>query len=339
MNHSSEKLQYEKLTSYFKYLVGITMSAITIICAVAGFLFWNSGKEMREEFNTKNEELRNDFKAIQEDLKEQKTTMQFELSKLIEKSNAEIEKTRINAVSEIENVKTYASNEARSEARNKINEVFTNKNFDDFVAKIAKERMEPQIINLVDKRLNQNEKEIINQAINDIESLDKSKFILAINYLQTNPQIKLSDNQIQKIINSSKAINDEYKLSIMGVLLFKKSDLTTDFFSKELENQNNYSEVFAIQYFAFNKIEYNKFEEIIYKIMKKNPESGIYTNSVETCRTINKSYTLRLLNSTLLIDLFKKRPADEVQGSKENMYRNLKNNFTEAELKSTLLYN
>lgn len=162
MNNSSEKLQYEKLASYFKYLVGITMSAITIVCAVAGFLFWNSGKEMREEFNNKNVELRNDFKAIQEDLKQQKASMQFELSKLSEKSNSEIEKTRINAIGEIENVKTYASSEARLEARNKINEVFNNKNFDDFVAQIAKERMEPQIVNLVDQRLIQNEKEITN---------------------------------------------------------------------------------------------------------------------------------------------------------------------------------
>lgn len=156
--------------------------------------------------------------------------------------------------------------------------------------------------------------------------------------MQTNPQIKLNDSQIQKIINSSKAINDEYKLSVMGVLLFKKSDLTTDFFTKELENLNNYSQVYAIQYFAFNKIEYNKFEEIIYNIMRKKPESAIYTSSIETCRAINKSYTFRLLNSTLLIDLFKKRPIEEVKSSKENMYKNLKNNFSEAELKSTLLY-
>lgn len=338
MNHSSEKLQYEKLTSFFKYLVGITMSAITLICAVAGFLFWSSGKEMREEFKSKNEELENGLKTMQEDFKLQKETMQLELSKLSEKSNSEIEKTRINAIGEIENIKTYSSNEARSEARNKINEVFTNKNFDDFVAKIAKERMEPQIINLVDKKLSQNEKELIDQAINNIESLDKGRFILAVNYLQTNPQIKLNNIQIQKIINSCKAINDEYKLSIMGILLFKKSELTTDFFTNELEKENNPSQNYAIQYFAFNNIDYNKFEDIIYNIMKRNSESGIYINSIETCRTLNKVYVFKLLNSTVLINLFKRRPAEEVQGTKDNLYNNLKSNFSEKELKSTLLY-
>lgn len=331
---NDSKQHYESLISLFKFSLGL----FSFFGVAIGYLVYSDGKEMRQELKERKIELNKNVEDMKSDLKEKEKLMRQDLINLSSKIDNQVHSTKQDAIAEIASVKTSATNEARSEARNKINEVFSNKNFDDFVTKIAKERMEPQIINLVDKRLTQNEKELIDEAINNIGSLDKSKSILSISYLQTNPRIKLNDNQIQKIINSIEFADDNYKPSIIGLLLFKKSELTTEFFKKELESVNNLNQNFAIQYFAFNKIDYNTFEEIIYKIIIKNPESGLYINSIEICRPINKSYTLKLLNSIILIDLLKKHSIEEVKYLKEDTYRKLKNSFTEQEINSTLLF-
>ncbi|MEN2413383.1 hypothetical protein [Flavobacterium mesophilum] len=331
---NDSKQHYESLISLFKFSLGL----FSFFGVAIGYLVYSDGKEMRQELKDRKKELEASVADMKSDLVQKEKIMREDWIKLSSQIDNQVKSAKQDAISEIASVKISSTNEARLEARNKINEVFSNKNFDDFVAKIAKERMEPQIVNLVDKRLSQNEKEIINEAVNDIESLDKSKFILAINYLLTSRQIKLTNNQIQKIINATKSIEDDYKASVKAILLFQKSELSTEFFKEELASQNNANENLAIQYFSFNKIDYDTFEEIIYNVMKENQKSAIYLNSIETSRTLNKDYTLKLLNSKILINLYKNHPAEEVQSSKENIYRNLKNNFTEAEIKQTLLF-
>jgi hypothetical protein len=45
----SEAHEYDRLFSYFKYLVTITLGSITIILAAAGVLFYSNIKDVRED--------------------------------------------------------------------------------------------------------------------------------------------------------------------------------------------------------------------------------------------------------------------------------------------------
>ncbi|MBK0370716.1 YtxH domain-containing protein [Flavobacterium agrisoli] len=312
----NEKILYESLTSYFKYLVSITIGAITILGAFAGYLFYSNGQEMREDLRLQKAELKENVEEMKTTLAEQKknfevqkTDIKEQLILLSQRVNSEINETSSAAIKEVSNIKVVASSLAESEAKKKINEVFDNKNFDQFVEKIAKDRMEPQINNLVDKKIAINETIQINNSLINLSSNDKVKSINASNYLQSNSQIKLSNSQISKIVSDMDKVDLSTRNNMIFAIILRKSQASTEFFTRELGNSatNTLNETYCFQYFLYNDIDYNIFSDAMYKAMLKKTEGyNTYYSSILISKDQNKRFALNLLNDKKLVDLYLK---------------------------------
>jgi hypothetical protein len=57
-------MHYESLTSYFKWLVGIFVSCVTIFGATVAFSTYSSVKEYKDDIRTNMSEIKSDIKDI-----------------------------------------------------------------------------------------------------------------------------------------------------------------------------------------------------------------------------------------------------------------------------------
>ena len=332
---NDSKSHYESLISLFKFSLGL----FSFFGVAIGYLVYSDGKEMRQELKERKIELNKSVEDMKSDLKQKEQVMRQDLINLSSKIDNQVNSTKQDAITEITNIKTSASNEAKSEARNKINEVFSNKNFDEFVEKIAKERMEPQINNLVDKKLSSNQNILIETAVQNLSSSDRIKLMQGLSYLQLNSSLKLSDNQIKRVISAMEGENLSYRLNYIMILLFRNSEISTDFFKLELESGNSDTQPQAMQYFVYHNIDYNKFSDCLFTLMYKKKDPYIYFNAIEISRNQNKNYLLQLLNSKELVNLlYKYSVSEQANTIKNNIMENLKNNLKENEIKSTYLF-
>lgn len=337
---SNEKNLYESLTSYFKYLVTITIGAISILGVFAGYFFYSNGQEMREdlkgqrlEVKEKVEEMKTALKDQKQEFETQKLLMVEELNKLSQKTNSEIDATRTTAISEISNIKGVAARLAETEARKKINELFDNKNFDQYVSDIAKERMEPQINNLVDKKILLNQNAAINELVNDLSSTDRYKSIPASTYLTNNLHIKLSEEQINKIIHDMDKVSKDARSNMIYVLVGRKSPSSTKFFAKEIEDNDNIENLEALDYFMYNDIDFNIFSDALYSNMKSKHNSKNYHSTVLRASTSNRTFTLNLLNDKRLVDLYFALVNNvNLDTEQKNLMNILKQNYPEKEI-------
>lgn len=345
----NEKILYDSLTSYFKYLVSITIGAITILGAFAGYFFYSNGQEMREEIRLQKAEVKENVEEMKrtladqkKDFEAQKVDIKEQLISLSQRINSQINETSSAAIKEVSNIKNVASSLAQSEAKKKINEVFDNKNFDQFVEKIAKDRMEPQINNLVDKKIALNETAQINNSLVNLSSSDKVKSINASNYLQSNSHIKLSDSQISKIILDMDKVDLPTRITMIFTIMLRKSQPSTEFFTTELGNcaTNTMNEDYCLRYFLYNDIDYNIFSDAIYKAMSKKKDGyNTYYSSIQLSKDQNKRFALNLLNDRKLVDQYLKLlPESYREGLTSNFLDDLSQVFNKKDLLQTVLF-
>ncbi|WP_308132010.1 hypothetical protein [uncultured Flavobacterium sp.] len=344
---NNEKEHYRSLIDLFKF----ALSLLSVFGIIIGYIVYSDGKEMRQDQKERRIELESNFKDMKQDLEKQKaehknelllqkSEMESDRERLTKRFEDEINWTKAQAIYEIANVKTTSKEIAQTEAKKKINEVFDNKNFDDYVAKIAEERMKPQINDLVDKKLTANINVLIEDAIQNLYSPDMNKFMEGIAYLQINRHIKLTELQIQKIIKATNNINKDYRPGVIAILLFKESQSSTNFFIKELQSENNMSQLFSLQYFAYNNI-YAPLSDALYSIISKHSDLyGLYFNAIEASSGINQQHTMSLLNSKQLVDLiYPNIPKEQLQYHKENTLRILKDkDFKEERIISSYFF-
>ncbi len=310
-NFSNEKEHYQSLTSLFKYSVTLVSSLIVIIGGIAGYVTYNNGKEMRDDLKDEKKELQNSVNEMKSDLKAQKEELSLKEDMLNKKvlelmavTRDDINNTKQAAVGQIAGIKDIAT----TEARGRIDQVFKDKNFDQFVEKVAQERMEPRIQKIVDLKIDNMENakvDRINLEIGNLSSTDRNKFRSACAYLQNNLDKKFSDEQIQKIIIVVRNLTDaESVLAIHNILILQKSNIIERFFKDELlKGITSVSDVSNIEMTYLMSSELEQDLSFYFEVLKKSPRpEEILQNMFLNSFTVNKEFFPHLLNSKYIVD-------------------------------------
>ncbi|PWB18292.1 hypothetical protein, partial [Flavobacterium sp. HTF] len=303
---NNQKAHYDSLISLFKYLITLSIAILTLIAGVITWLTWSNGKEMREDLNKEKVEIKKELQDLKNEVKENENKVIKNLNKLTERVNGDIDETRKDALNEISNIKDAASVLAEQEARRKINDVFENKNFDDFVVKIAQERIEPRVRTIVDETMASLSKVETQNAIDNLTSNDISKEELGWSYFSTNIAIKLNNTQQNQLVRAYESKNTKVNpKSYFAIILQRtKSDIATKFF-KEVLSTETYSKQntnVAISYFIAHNIEHEFLEQYIIKQMEEsNSPQDIYYMFVFSSTWLSENYTAYLLNNRNLV--------------------------------------
>ena len=330
---NEEKEHYRSLTNLFKFALGL-FSAFGI---AIGFIVYSDGKEMRQElrerrigleasFNVMKSDLNIQKKEHEEELLRQKSEMQKDRENLTQRFKDEINWTENQAINEIKNIKSSSKEIAQLEAKSKINEVFDNKNFDDFVAKIAKERIEPQLQNLVDEKVKKTAQVRVESAITDIESSEPLKVSLGYAYIIQDRYLKLDDEQVKRIIAALN--NDNYRQMLGNILVFQNNPSVIDFFRSELQRtvSDPHLKSITIQFFVLNNADF----EFLNAYITTNPADF---ETIISAHSINPSYITKFLNSKTVVDklistLSKEQFTELKKRTMENIRGNTKIDYT-----------
>jgi hypothetical protein len=316
---NDEKAHYQSLISLHKYTITLATSIITIIGIGVGLITYSNGQEMREDIQLQKEENNRKLDRLTTEIDKYKD----KIDKLSEKVNRDVDRTRTDAINEIGNIKVTSSFLAQQEARKKINEVFEYKNFDDFVNKIAQERIEPKINKLVDNKIIQNEELQIENALKNLASSEYLQFNKGVAFLNFNQNIQLTENQIKTIINIFKrsTTSEDNQYQIAGILHTKKSENCTLFF-KELiftEEYNHTLTQYSIKYFLVNNLEHAFFSKYVDYIINQsnNHPTNTFINILSTASQISVSHTRYLINDKNLVNqLFNQKERQYFDGMK-----------------------
>ena len=308
---NDEKEHYKSLTSLAKWIVSI-LAAIFTLFGISTYL---DGQRLREasEQRTKdlNEEIKEMRAEMKAELKEEKIEFRDTKQELEDKLEKEISQTRQQALSEISSIKIVAKTIAENEAKSKINEVFDRKNIDEYIVRIAMERIENNIYNLVDNRFDKNADETTEHAIVSLESNDK--FVQAGGYLYfiQNQYIKLADSQYKRIIQS---LSDKPEQQILSqILLTRIHPLSTEHFKNLLldYDADGIARIFALQYFVVHELEYDFVLDYIYKSVKagrftiQEPISSVQSHPKFIAQVLNSTKIVDLQKSKMSVDEFK----------------------------------
>ena len=307
---SNEKLHYESLISLFKYAVTVLISLIGMVGLIIGYLTYSNGQEMRESMDAERKSFNDNINEMKTDLKEKEREMQAREKVLQEKIEENIKESRElvistgnQAIYQIGVIKDEATQIAKIEAQNKINKVFDDKNFDEFVSQIAKNRIEPQINSMVDIKIEKFNVDDINLILDLIESKDDEKVSAATNYLTSKPNRKLNNAQVERIllILSDNSINVDSRMEIANVLQEYKSPQIINFFKSQLLPGKSLIYDSALHYLLRSNIpqDFKLYSEFIEKLPDKNT---ILSNFVYYART-DKQELLSILNSTEIVNV------------------------------------
>lgn len=343
--YTTEKQHYESLTTFLKWAVSSALIAISIITGTAAYMFGENLKEMKEEFrnefNEKKDAVEANLEKQNKDLEKRKGEMDAELQRIETKAEKQISETQKNALNEIEKIKITAVIIAKDEAKKKIYEVFNKNNLESTVMKVAEEVITPKVNESVDRQIIVNQNKLVEECITNLSSGNNIKIAKSLNYLQVNPEIVISENQSQRIVDAIPNINPSYRLSVMMLLVYRESEASTKLFKETIVGNDNTSASFAIQYFILNDVEYSIFEKSMISLIKKYPEhSDRYFQAVELASNNNKNYAFNLLNSRNLVnELSTGKEKEYFSPRKENLKNNLKNNgWEDGEINRTYLY-
>lgn len=195
------KLEYDRLISYFKYLVTITMSAIAIIVGVAVYFTYKDAKEFKAELKEKEEILENILKGEKEKMKEDILEIKEKYKETENEFKEEVKATKTDAVNQISSIKSEALQTAKTAANDEIEKTFRDNNIDSFIVKVAKKHMEPQFTKAI---LEERDKKI-EDAILKMEGSDIYEMNIASLLLNTNLQYPLKQIHIDKLIELCKS--------------------------------------------------------------------------------------------------------------------------------------
>jgi hypothetical protein len=328
---NEQKEHYESLISLFKYSISLITVLISIIGFTVSYITYTNGKDMREDFNQQKIDLKaniSDMRArmleSEAELKTRQAQVQNNIKDLVIQTRDEVELTKSLAISQIGNIKTMATDQARE----RIDQVFKDRNFDQFVEVVAKKRMEPQIQEMVDRKIKQIEhldKDRLDQSITDLASNDQSIWQLAIDRINTSPYQKISENQYSRIIDivDKKREDNNFRAHVNVILLYKDSPVLDKHFQRLIIDQgfDRTSRVSAINYFM--KTGKKQDLEFYKEVLKRNQDPFLYSEFIVVAMTINKELTLALLNDKPIVDFVKLRLSDEqLQRTKETLISN-----------------
>ena len=134
-NKTEEQRHYENLTGYFKYLVTITIAAITIITGVVIYFTYQNISDARREVRDSLNEIKNDMKNTSQ------------------KSLDSFEKLQKQANEDVQNFKTEIRSYALQETKTKVNEAFEGNNIKLMVEQAADKKLNEQLDKIVQEKI------------------------------------------------------------------------------------------------------------------------------------------------------------------------------------------
>ena len=160
-----EKEHYKSLISLFKFSLGIVGAVASIIAVIS----YKDRGEIRAQMKETIDDMKARMLDAEKDMERKFSNIHSETMLLNSRTQSEILSIKSDAKNEISSIQSLAM----VEARKAINQVFSEKKFDQFVEQVAKDRMEPQIISLVDNRIDLDRK----KEMKKIDSAINSTFI------------------------------------------------------------------------------------------------------------------------------------------------------------------
>ena len=211
---SEEEKHYRSLIDLFKYCVTFAGILFTAIAFWVSYVTYKDGQEMRtdrkearkeildnlkemkdeirserERMDQKANQSREELAAREKELSDKQTELENSIANLINRSTQEISATKGDALRQIAGVKNEATTIARTEAKNRINEVFQTQNLEGFIETVAKDKLEPKIQNLINKSSvgfeNQiNESQLLSRLTSGIRDPDNGYVVYLLDSLK-----------------------------------------------------------------------------------------------------------------------------------------------------------
>ncbi|MEE1945056.1 hypothetical protein VRU48_08055 [Pedobacter sp. KR3-3] len=299
---SEEELHYRSLISLFKF----ALAGAGAVSIVLGLLIYSNGKEMRDDFREQRKDMKDEIAEMKSELNEAKAVMKSEAMALINETRNSVGQTKLDAINQISEVKNTSTLIAKEEATRSINTVFDNKNLDQFIVDVAKERIEPQIKSLVDSKIAETKAKQKQALLENLKSQDRIKIIMGFQTLQANPEIDLSESQISLIVNEVNKTKDEALINTLGAMfLMRKSEAINKFFLKALEakGENEQLRTTAFQYFLINEEQLNEIIPYIIDVIKSSsrPQDG-YSYFIDQASNLNAKALILLLDNKSIVD-------------------------------------
>lgn len=266
-------------------------------------MIYSNSQEMRTAMREDRKELEGNLREMKAELNSREQALQLQIERILDLTTKKVDATKEEALNEVSRMKDVA----KKEARDKIDEVFDDRNFDDFVENVAKERMEPRIKDIVDEKmivLERRKQAQLNSALDDIQSEENFRVTRGLTFLQANSDIEIDEKQISLLIRAIKRnrIEPNSLISLLGLLLYMKSDAITDFFREDLLDNNRIItdiSYYAIMYFSRTDMrqDLSFYKDVI------NYTEHPFNVFVETTGTLgNRELLLEILNSKDIVD-------------------------------------
>jgi len=342
---NDEREHYKSLISLFKYSVTIITTVITLIGGALAWITYSNGQEMREAMQQEKENLKSEVAEMKAEVGEERERLQ----NLEKEMFSNVYYVRNQTDQQISVIRDEASVMAKTEARNRIDQVFKDNNFEGFVEDVARDRMEPQIKDLVDKNmqafLDKVQKEKIDNAIAQITEGDMQDITIGLQSLQLTifQGVFLSDDQIIRVLSFAERddVVKELRWSICPVLAYQKvNPLIDEFFILGLSetNINSTLRTYAMMYFLRTNIGVTTYQKIIERAANKIEMFQIVVANVSQA---DKPLAIEILNSKKIVDIacegVKK---DEQINLRQNIFNNLVSNGVDSfEVKKTFFFN
>lgn len=286
------QIEYDKLTSFFKYLVTISTAAIALVFA----LTFKSTSDFRDDFKERE-------RKMDEDLEKEKISMKEELARLhvdykdTEKELREKVKAAENdIVIQLNHVKKDAIYTAQIAANNAIENVFKANNIDSFIINVAKQHIKPLI---EEDRIKK-----VDDAIDNLRTDDPYQQASAFLVINNNLSYKLTKNQISKLISNYKTKNNDPSAGYYNVapLLYEQDKEVYDFIEYVIQNKPQGLVINAVfQYISKSKHKYSM-NSVINMAQKNEHKDSFYINFIQSI-SINPIYDVKdFLNNEELVN-------------------------------------
>lgn len=325
------KIEYDRLISFFKYLLGIVVGAITIVVAVVVSFTYKDASEYRKELKEREEKLENRFK-------EDRESMKTEMKGLKEDYKEKLKLTQNEAIAQIGSIRNDAVQTAKSAANEKIEETFKNGNINALVIDVAKKYMEPEVTRMI---LEERDKKI-DDAIAKMETGDVYDGNAGSLVLNTNLQYGFNKEQIDKLINLYKSKkNVAMNGYVCSALLREKNNKeVVQFFEYILnyEKEDLESRDIAIGFILTSKIRTN-FNFFLETIRMAQDKYQIFMTYAKYSAQSSTFSPLEFLDSKEIVDLgLKDLKGDQLKSVGQVVLDYVKSKLSESEIKKTYFY-
>lgn len=158
---------------------------------------------------------------------------------------------------------------AEIQAKSEISKTFDKENLNKYIIEEAQKRIEPQIKDFTEKQIDFHSKQMVDQAIINLESSNPITQSVGFTSLIVAPQLIFNEKQVSKIISIAEGTKNDapIRTSICALLSSKPpSPEITTFLKRELLKKNNTTQTYALTYLTQVGIEqdlnlYSKFSE------------------------------------------------------------------------------